>query len=180
MLERRLCGQPCKVGAGASSTRWRSQTIPPSRVSQPISRSALSGSGSFAVCAVIVDDALRAGQALDRQVNKSAELVDQAMLEKGAVDSAAALKQEPLHAKNSSELRHRSREILAPRTRENIGGAILAEFSQISVRDLLPQHRDDVIAGDIVLALVEAAEGSDGDDKVPAVPMAEVRLARWR
>ena len=37
------------------------------------------------------------------------------------------------------------------------------ELGQISVRDLLPQHRDDVIAPDIVLAIVDAAGGIDGD-----------------
>jgi hypothetical protein len=36
---------------------------------------------------------------------------------------------------------------------------------------LLPQHRHDVIAPDIVLAIVNAAGGIDGDGKVPAVPV---------
>ena len=102
------------------------------------------------------------------------------MLEKRAVDPAAALKEKFLDAKNSGELRHRAGEVLAPRTGENIRGAVLAEFSQISVRDLLPEHRDDMIAPDIVLAIVDAAGGIDGDGQVPAVPMAEVRLARQR
>src|ERR1700722_20111841 len=102
------------------------------------------------------------------------------MLEKSAVDPAAALKKEPLDPENISKLRHRAGEILAPRTGENIRRAILAEFSQVSVRDLLPQHRHDVIASDIVLAIVDAAGAIDGDGQVPAVPTAEVRLARQR
>ena len=63
---------------------------------------------------------------------------------------------------------------------ENIRGAILAEFRQISVCDVLTQHRHDVIATDIVLAIVDAAGGIDGDGQVPAIPTAEVRLARQR
>ncbi len=140
----------------------------------------LSGAGPFAVCAMIVDDGLPSGQAIDRRVNQSAELVDQAMLEKRAVDPAAALEKEFLDAESIGELRHRAGEVLALRAGENIGRAILAEFSQISVRDLLAQHRDDVIAPDIVLAIVDAAGGIDGDGKVPAVPMTEVRFARQR
>jgi hypothetical protein len=78
------------------------------------------------------------------------------------------------------ELRHRAGEVLALWTRENIGGAILAELSQISVRDLLPKHSDDVIAGHIVFAIVDAAGGIDSDGEVPAVPLPKVRLARER
>ena len=139
----------------------------------------LSGAGPFAVCALIVDDGLPSGQAIDRWENQGAELVDQAMLEKRSVDPAA-LEKEFLDAENTGELRHCAGEIVAPRTGENIGGAILAEFRQISVRDVLPQHRHDVIAPDIVLAIVDAAGGIDGDGQVPAVPTAEVRLARQR
>jgi hypothetical protein len=37
-----------------------------------------------------------------------------------------------------------------------------------------------MIAPDIVLAIMDAAGGIDGDGQVPAVPTAEVRLARQR
>ena len=137
----------------------------------------LPGARAFAAWAVIVDDALRAGHALDRWMDKSAELVDQPMLEKGAVDPAAALKKEPLDAENLGELRHRAGEVLALWTRENIGGAILTELGQVGVRDLLPKHSDDVIAGHIVFAIGNSAEGIDGDGEVPAVPLPKVWLA---
>jgi hypothetical protein len=45
---------------------------------------------------------------------------------------------------------------------------------------LLAEHRDDVIAPDIVLATMDAAGGINSDGKVPAVPVPEVRLARQR
>ena len=54
----------------------------------------LPGARTFAVSAVIVDDAFRSCHAIDRGINQSAELVDQPMLEKPAVDPAAALKKE--------------------------------------------------------------------------------------
>ena len=73
----------------------------------------LSGAGAFAVCALIVDDGLPSGQAIDRWENKGAELVDQAMLEKRAIDPAAALKKEFLDTENIGELRHRAGKIVA-------------------------------------------------------------------
>jgi hypothetical protein len=51
--------------------------------------------------------------AIDRWVNKGAELVDQPMLEKCAVDPAAALKKEFLDAESIGKLRHRAGKILA-------------------------------------------------------------------
>ena len=65
----------------------------------------LPGAGPLAVCAMIVDDCLPPGHAIDRWGNQSAELVDQAMLEKRAVDPAAALKKEFLDAENIGKLR---------------------------------------------------------------------------
>ena len=88
--------------SGASSTAWRSQTIPPSSVSQPISRSACPAPGG-SPSSVIIDDARRPGHSVDGRMKQGAEFVDQAMAEKGAVDDPAAFEEA------TSSFRRRSR-----------------------------------------------------------------------
>src|ERR687897_315337 len=56
----------------------------------------LSCAWTFAVRSVIVDDAWHPGYPIDSGMNQGAELVDQAVPEKGAVDDAAAFEKQLL------------------------------------------------------------------------------------
>jgi len=57
----------------------------------------LPGTGAVTLGTVIVDDALRSGDAVDGRVYQRAEFIDQFVLEERAIDAAAALEKELLH-----------------------------------------------------------------------------------
>jgi hypothetical protein len=116
----------------------------------------LSRAWRFAVRSVIVDDARRSGYPIDSGMNQGAELVDQAVPEKGAVDDAAAFEKQLLHAEEARELSHGAGHIVPSRPSKDVRHAILAQLGEMGVRYLLAQHRYDVIATDVVLTIVDA------------------------
>jgi hypothetical protein len=67
----------------------------------------LPGAGTITLRAGVVDDALCAGNSVDRRMNQRTELVDQFVLEECAIDPAAAFEQQFSGAESSGQLFHR-------------------------------------------------------------------------
>ena len=55
---------------------------------------------------------------------------------------------------------------------KDVGHAVLAQLGEMAVRDLLAEHRNGVIATDIVLAEMDAAGRIDADSEFAAVAVA--------
>jgi hypothetical protein len=136
----------------------------------------LSCARTLVLSAMVVDDALDTGQAIDSGMDQRAELINQPPLQERAVDRAASLEEQCLDAKDGAELLQRKGKVVALWAGEDVGDAILAQLGQIGIRHLLAQHGDRVIASDIVLAIVDSAGRVDG--KVPAIAVSHMRLAR--
>src|SRR3954466_6174959 len=68
----------------------------------------LSGSGAVSLGTVIIHDALHTGQAIDRRMDQGAELIDKLVLEKRAIDFAAAFEQKRFDTKQRGDLLHRA------------------------------------------------------------------------
>ena len=106
---------------------------------------------------VIIHDALRTGHAIDGGMDQGAELINKLVLQKSAVDPAAAFEKKRLDTKKRGDLFHRAEQIIARGSGEDIRRAVLTQFREVRVGYFLAQNGDDMVAADIVLAVTNAA-----------------------
>ena len=138
----------------------------------------LPGAGTVTLRAIVIDNALNAGNAIYRGKDQCAELIDQHMLEECTVDRAAAFKQELFGTETRSQLLHCPSQVIAFCAREDIRNAVFAKFGEISIGNLLTEYGNDVVATDIVLAVVDTARWVDSDGELAVLVFGNMRFSR--
>ncbi len=140
----------------------------------------LAGGGHGFRRAFALKNAGASGQSIEAGINEQADFVEEARVQEGAVDDAAALEQQGARAKDIAQRLQRDAEVLAVRAGEAIGDPVVAELREVAVGNVLAENRNDGVAASIVLAVVQNPARIERDGKVAALPVGEVRSARNR
>lgn len=127
----------------------------------------LPGAGAYTVDAVTVDHTWRSGQAVDGRLDR----VLNSTIKGGRRNAPLILPPPP--RRSLWALITAPGQVIHLRTEENSGTAILAEFGEVGIQDPFAQHRDSVIAADVVLTIVDKLEEIDGDG--PSAPSEHIR-----
>src|ERR1044071_9446710 len=86
---------------------------------------------SVTLRAVVVNDALRAGNSVYRREDQRAELIDKLVLEECTIDPATAFKKQLPGTEERGQLLHGQRQIIAFCAGENIRHTIVAKLGEV-------------------------------------------------
>lgn len=136
----------------------------------------LPGTRTVTLWAIVINNALCAGNAVHRREDQRTEFIDQQMLEESTVDRAAAFKKELLCAETGSQLPHCPSQIIAFCPGEDIRNTVLTKFGEVGIRNLLTEYRNDVVATNIVFAVVDTARRVDSDGELAANRFCNMRF----